>query len=237
MLGIPTISTPANDIFDGKVRMALDLYYAPGSAPCRIVLLAAKAIGVDLNLKLLNLYEGEHLKPEFLKLNPQHTIPTLVDNGFVIWESRAIITYLQNKYGRIDSLYPKEPKKRAVVDQRLFFDMDFYFRLYQVYNRNTIGGGPPDPEKLKKANESLEFLDTFLNDSEFVAGDHLTLADLSLVVQISNLEVLKHDLSPYKNIRRWYDKVKVTAPGYKEANEDHLEVVREMIEKFSKGNK
>jgi hypothetical protein len=49
--------------------MTIDLYYVPGSAPCRSVLLAAKAIGVDLNLKLTNLMAGEHLKPEFLKVN------------------------------------------------------------------------------------------------------------------------------------------------------------------------
>jgi glutathione S-transferase len=48
--------------------MTIDLYYVPGSAPCRTVLLAAKAIGVDLNLKLTNLMAGEHLKPEFLKV-------------------------------------------------------------------------------------------------------------------------------------------------------------------------
>ncbi|KAJ8919165.1 hypothetical protein NQ315_012151 [Exocentrus adspersus] len=214
--------------------MTIDLYYSAGSAPCRIVLLAAKSIGVELNLKPMNLFEGEHLKPEFLKLNPQHTIPTINDNGFVLWESRAIITYLQNKYGKNDSLYPKDPKKRAIVDQRLFFDADLHSRFAQIYNRNTVGGATPDPEKVEHANKALAFLDTFLEKSEFVAGDHLTLADLALVVQISNLGVLKHDISPYKNINRWYAKVKVTAPGYKEANEDHLIVVQQMIEKFSK---
>lgn len=48
--------------------MTIDLYYIPGSAPCRSVLLAARAVGVDLNLKLTNLMEGAHLTPEFLKV-------------------------------------------------------------------------------------------------------------------------------------------------------------------------
>ncbi|PSN32394.1 hypothetical protein C0J52_20855 [Blattella germanica] len=47
--------------------MTIDFYYLPGSAPCRSVLLAAKAFGVDLNLKVTNLMAGEHLTPEFLK--------------------------------------------------------------------------------------------------------------------------------------------------------------------------
>jgi glutathione S-transferase len=49
--------------------MTIDFYYLPASAPCRTVLLAAKALDVDLNLKLTNLMTGDHLKPEFLKVN------------------------------------------------------------------------------------------------------------------------------------------------------------------------
>jgi hypothetical protein len=48
--------------------MTIDFYYVPGSAPCRSVLLAAKSVGVDLNLKLTNLMAGEHLTPEFLQV-------------------------------------------------------------------------------------------------------------------------------------------------------------------------
>lgn len=48
--------------------MTIDFYYVPGSSPCRAVLLAAKAVGVDLNLKLTELMKGEHLTPEFVKV-------------------------------------------------------------------------------------------------------------------------------------------------------------------------
>ena len=70
--------------------MPIDLYYMSLSAPCRAVILTAKLAGVELNLKIVNLMTGEQMKPEFLKLNPQHTVPTLDDNGFIITESRAI---------------------------------------------------------------------------------------------------------------------------------------------------
>ncbi|XP_049531948.1 glutathione S-transferase 2-like [Anopheles darlingi] len=57
----------------------LDLYYLPGSSPCRAVQMVAAALNVPLNLKFLNLMAGEHRKPEYVQLNPQRSIPTLVD--------------------------------------------------------------------------------------------------------------------------------------------------------------
>ncbi|XP_060525565.1 glutathione S-transferase 1-like [Cylas formicarius] len=204
--------------------MTIDLYYQPGSAPCRAVLLTAKALGVQLNLKLLDLMKSEHLTPEFLKLNPQHTIPTLVDQGFAIWESRAICTYLISAYGKDDSLYPKDPKKRAVVDQRLFFDIGtLYARFADYFYPQMFGGAPADSAKLDKIKEAFKFLDTFIGGNDYVAGSTLTVADLSLVATASTIiEVAGVDVSPYKNVARWYGKVKATAPGYKEANETGL---------------
>lgn len=108
-------------------KMSLKLYHFPPSAPSRGALLAARAIGVPLEVKIVNLFEKEHLKESFIKLNPQHTVPTFVDDGFVLWESRAIGSYLADKYGKDDQFYPKDLKKRAVVNQRLYFDASNLF--------------------------------------------------------------------------------------------------------------
>ena len=114
--------------------MSIDLYHMDASAPCRSVRLTAKMLGVELNLKVLNLMAGEQMAPEFIKINPQHNIPTMVDDGFAMNESRAICGYLVQKYGKDDSLYPKDPKARAVVDQRLYFDMGVFYQSFgKVY--------------------------------------------------------------------------------------------------------
>lgn len=67
--------------------MTIDLYYMSESPPCRAVQMVAANLNIPLNLKPLNLSTGEHLTDnEFGKLNPQRVVPTLVDNGTVLWE-------------------------------------------------------------------------------------------------------------------------------------------------------
>ena len=195
----------------------MDFYYLPGSAPCRSVIMTAKALGLDLNKKLLNLQAGEHLKPEFLKINPQHTIPTLVDAGFALWESRAIMVYLAEKYAKTDSLYPKCPKKRAVINQRLYFDMGTLYKSFaDYYYPQIFAKAPADPELYKKMETAFDFLNTFLDGQAYAAGDSLTLADIALVATVSTFEVAGFDFSKYPNVAKWYENCKKVTPGFEE---------------------
>lgn len=84
-------------------------------------------LGLDAEVKLVNLAAGEQNDPEFLKLNPMHQVPVLVDGAFVLTESRAILGYLVNKFKPGSSLYPTEAEARAVVDQRLYYDATVVF--------------------------------------------------------------------------------------------------------------
>ena len=71
----------------------------------------------------MDLFKKEQLQDEFVKLNPQHTVPTLVDDGYVLIESRAIAIYLIEKnFPSGHSLYPKGAKERALINQKLQFD-------------------------------------------------------------------------------------------------------------------
>nr|CAA63952.1 GST-5 [Musca domestica] len=193
----------------------MDLYYFPISAPCRSVLMTAKALGIELNKKPLRVFKGEQLAPEFLKINPQHTIPTLVDNDFVLWESRAIMIYLVEKYGKQDDpLYPSCPKKRALINQRLYFDMGTLYKSYSDYFYPQVKQNKPaDPELLKKIYAALEMFNTLLATSKYAAGETLTLADLALLASVSTMDVYDIDVRKYENVARWYDLVKETAPG------------------------
>ncbi|XP_033236577.1 glutathione S-transferase T2-like [Drosophila pseudoobscura] len=198
----------------------MDLYYMPSPGASRAVIMTAKAVGVEFNKKVVvNVFEGDHLKPDFVKINPQHTVPTLVDNGFVLWESRAILIYLAEKYGKDDSLYPKDPQKRAVVNQRLFFDLATLYDAissyyYPAFKTGTFG----PPEAWKKIENGFQLLNTFLEDQEYVAGSQLTIADISILATISTIEVVDFDLKKYPNVDKWYANAKKVTPGWDETS-------------------
>lgn len=191
----------------------------------------AKALAVPLNLKQLDLMVKEHLTIEFLKINPEHTVPTLVDSDFAIWESRAILGYLADKYGKDDSLYPKDPQKRAVVNQRLYFDMGTLYKcLSDYYFPQFMSKLPADQEKFKKVEEAVKVLDGFLANSKFAAGDKITIADYTLVASLSTFEVIGYEYSRFANVTRWHDLCKKTLPGI-EINEDGIEELKAFIRK------
>jgi len=216
--------------------MPIDFYYVPGSAPCRAVLLAAKAVGIDMNLKQVDLMKGEQMTPEFIKMNPQHTVPTVNDNGFSLWESRSIMTYFANQYGKDDSLYPKDAKKRAMVDQRMYFDLGtLYARFADYYYPVMFAGGSYEPAKLTKCDEAFQFLETFLTSTPYTAGDCLTLADLTLVATVTTYEVVGYDLSPYPHVNKWLAKIKAEAAGYEEANGKNAMLFKQLFEHLTKG--
>ncbi|XP_029156859.1 glutathione S-transferase 1-1-like [Nylanderia fulva] len=211
--------------------MPIDLYQLTGSPPCRAVVLTAAAVGVDLNLKHIHLTSGHHLTPDYLKMNPQHTIPTINDNGFILWESRAIMTYLVNKYGKDDSLYPKDPQKRALVDQRLYFDLGILYQSFiDTYFTWWFANITPNQAKYDKINEALTFLDKFLEGENYVAGKTLTLADLALVITVSNFTLVDYDLSKYSNILKWFARIQTEAVKYKEIEGEGMKAFKEFAD-------
>nr|QPL17940.1 glutathione S-transferase 968 [Ectropis obliqua] len=215
--------------------MAPTLYYTDGSPPCHRVFLTANILKVDLNLKSMDFFKQEHKSPEFLKLNPQHTVPTLVDGALVVWESRAICRYLVNQYGAGSSLYPAEPAARAGVDQRLDFDYGLYETFGDYYYSPLMGGPPGTPEKLKKVQDALEFLNTFLGGSKYVAGEQFTIADCALVSTVAVIELANVlDLKAYPNVLRWYGLVKTSVPEYPEAIEKNIVILKQFIDEMTK---
>lgn len=194
----------------------MNLYFRPGSAPCRAVLMTARAIDVEFNrMIIINTRAGEQLKPDYLRINPQHTIPTLVDNGFTLWESRAIMVYLVEKYAKDDSLYPKDLQKQALINQRLYFDMGTLYKSFADYYYPQIFRKlPANEEQFKKIEDSFALLDTFLMESSFVAGNTQSLADIAILSSVSTFDVAGFAVKDYSNVQRWYELAQKLTPGW-----------------------
>ncbi|KAI1285673.1 Glutathione S-transferase 1, isoform C [Halotydeus destructor] len=197
----------------------------PASGPCRSVIMTARALNVELNLKYVDLQKGEQLKPEFVAINPQHCVPTLHDteSGLALWESRAICAYLVNKYAPGHSLYPECPVKRAKVDQMLYFDIGtLYKALADVLYPTLFHGKEPEEGKEQVFKDKLALLDGYLSGGKYVAGDALTIADLSVLASVSFLDVASYDLTPYANIVAWRARLELELPYNKEVNDEPL---------------
>lgn len=89
-----------------------------------------------------------------------------------------------------------------------------YQRFADYYYPQIFAKAPADAEKFKKIEEAFGFLNTFLEKSKYVAGDHLTIADISLLATVSSFEVAEFDISKYANVARWYALAKTTCPGW-----------------------
>ncbi|KAH8375111.1 hypothetical protein KR200_008594, partial [Drosophila serrata] len=212
----------------------MDIYINPGTPGTRAIFMTAKALGLELNVKIINPRAGDNLKPEFVKLNPQHTVPTLVDNDFVIWESRAIVIYLAEKYGKPNShLYPKDPKKRAIILQRLFFDLDvLYNAIIPIFKTNLM----EDQAALEKFKAAFRFLDSFLEGQDYFAGSHLTVADIVLLSSVSVVEMVPFDMKEFPNLDKWYKNAQKVTPGWDE-NLESIKTLQKFIEGFRAGKK
>jgi len=192
-------------------------YYTLLSPPSRAVLLTGKALGIEFDLRNVDLIKGEHLSDEFKKLNPQHTIPLINDNGVIIYDSHAICAYLVDKYATTDSLYPKDLAKRAEVDARLHFDTGFLFaRLRFLYEPILYFGSKEVPQdKVQYIEKCYPLMEAFLERGKYLCGNELTIADFCCVATVSSLgHYGSIDSAKYPKLLAWLGRM-AELPYYK----------------------
>nr|AAD54938.1 glutathione s-transferase 6B [Musca domestica] len=199
----------------------LVLYGIDPSPPVRACLLTLKALNLPFEYKVVNLFAKEHLSEEYLKKNPQHTVPTLEEDGHLIWDSHPIMAYLVSKYGKDDSLYPKDLLKRAVVDQRMYFEAGVLFQggLRNITAPLFFRNQTQIPQhQIDSIVESYGFLESFLKNNKYMAGDHLTIADFSIVTSVTSLVAFAEiDQSKFPKLSAWLKSLQ-SLPFYEEAN-------------------
>uniref|UniRef100_A0A1Q3FPQ0 glutathione transferase n=1 Tax=Culex tarsalis TaxID=7177 RepID=A0A1Q3FPQ0_CULTA len=185
----------------------MKIYAVSDGPPSLAVRMALKALKIPHEHIPVDFGKGEHMTDEYAKMNPQKEIPVLDDNGFFISESNAILQYLCDKYAPESPLYPKDPTQRAIVNQRLCFNLAFLYPnisayvmapIFFDYDRTPIG--------LKKLKMALSAFETYMSrtGTKFVAGNALTIADFPLVTSVMCLEAINFDMSAYPLVSKWY---------------------------------
>ena len=105
--------------------MTTTLHYASGSPYAWRVWLALEHKGVPYELKTLSFDAGDLKTPAFLALNPRHRVPVLVDDGFALYESAAIVEYVEDRWPDAPRLFSADLHERA-VQRRLIREADQY---------------------------------------------------------------------------------------------------------------
>ncbi|HEU5282411.1 MAG TPA: glutathione S-transferase family protein [Burkholderiales bacterium] len=212
----------------------MKLYCHPASTTSRPVMLFVLENGIDAQFQVVDLFTGEHFKPPFEAINPNHLIPVLEDGDFRLTESSAILKYLADKVG--SPAYPKDLQQRARVNERMDWintqvcrDLAYGFVYPQIFPTHKRPSEEAQKATLawgkERAQGWLKVLDqNWLGAANaYLCGGQITIADYFGSSFVALAEVVRSDLSGYPNVKRWlgrmkqlksWDKVYETINGY-----------------------
>ena len=193
----------------------MKLYYNPLSPNVRRARLTVAVLGIDVEEKLLDFSKGEHKSPEYLALNPNGAVPTLVDGDFVLTESRAIMQYLAAKKPE-SGLLPRDEQSRADVSRWQFWDAAHFSPqlgtlAFEKIIKGMMGMGEPDATKIQEALTNFRrfasVLEQRLNGKMFVVGNALTIADLTLAASLMYAAQTEVPVSEFANLQSWFSRI------------------------------
>jgi glutathione S-transferase len=187
--------------------MSLTFYYAPQST-ASITILVLEELGTPCERVKLDIAKGETKKPEFLKLNPNGRVPTIVHDGSVVFESAAITIYLGEMFGEKAKLWPAAgPKRGEAMKWVVWTNVSLGEPVYR-WARNTMWA--PEEERNAKAAAAgskdiaahLAILDDALRGKDFLVGSY-SLADAHVNSFVDWLRHMKIDMSALEHLNAW----------------------------------
>ena len=190
----------------------MKLYSMQPSNNCRRVNATIAHLGLEVELVEPNMMGGELKKAEFLKLNPNGKVPTLVDGDFVLWESRAIMQYVASKKPG-NELWPSDARAQADIARWQFWEAThlskgtspFAFeRLFKKIFMKQEADEAALVVAAKDFHAVAPILNGHLEGKKFLLGDKLTLADFSVGACFSFAEPSQLPWNDYAHIRAWW---------------------------------
>jgi len=162
---------------------------------------------------------GVNKTEEYKSKNPNGLVPTINDDGFILWESHSIMRYLARKYDATKSLYPEDAQLSARVDQWL----DWYNTVAWPLMKPLFWGWirvPADQRNLQELETArqnfiqvVSMLDQQLSKTPFIAGQTFTMADISMALVCYRWFNLPIERPAMQHLDAWYAKVQ-GRPGY-----------------------
>jgi len=187
----------------------LKLYHIPPSANSRRVWITLLEKELPFEEVLLKL-DGDQYQPEFLALNPFHHVPVLVDDGFKVVESIAILDYLETKYPT-PPLMPSDAKAIATVRMVQLVTLNELWSPMIRLTSEAMGFVNNDPQKLEKARQQvltvLNFFENLLGGSPYLGSDCLTLADITAGTMVPQLPSIGVPLNNYPKLSAWIERL------------------------------
>eukprot|EP01039_Chlorochromonas_danica_P001064 gene1064-1152_t len=172
-----------------------------------------------------------NLTEEYKKINPFQTLPTIDDNGFLLNESHAILTYLARKFNVEDPYYPKNIQNRALVDQYLHWhhqNTRTCTKLLQLANKDNLHYQVfynKEAEEAHVRKTLFKISEHFLGDKPYLCSrDHMTIADISASFEIYGLNMIDYDFSDFPKVVKWLNHM-MSFKEMKESNETYEKLV------------
>ncbi|MEZ4384892.1 MAG: glutathione S-transferase family protein [Nannocystaceae bacterium] len=194
----------------------LTLYTTALSANGRKPLAVARHLGLEVDVREVNVYRGDGATSRYRAVNPFGKIPTLVDGELVLWESNAIARYLDEAYGD-GALSGRGPVERATIGRWLFWEAAHWQPamgriLAPIVGHRVRPDAIPPPSAAPDWRDPalaplLTFLEGQLAEERWLALDRLTLADLVVAAMMTYAAIASFPAAAYPAVRRWYAEV------------------------------
>ena len=191
----------------------IKLYDSALSGNCHKVRMMLGFLGLPFEKVEMNWARGDHLSDGFRAVNPRAQLPALDDTGVVVWDSQAILVYLAKTYGS-DSWLPSAPLAMARVVQWLMLANEevrslAWARVAVLMNRNH----DQLPGLQASGRAGLAVLEHRLRNHDWVALDHVTIADVACFPYVGMAPQGNVSLESLPAVRAWIDRIKAL-PGY-----------------------
>jgi glutathione S-transferase len=190
----------------------MKLFWSDVLAP-RKVCAVAKYLASPVEYVYLDLGRGEHKTPEYLELNPNGKVPTLVDGTRTLWEADAIMCHLA---ARADSdLWPRDERQIEVIRWFSWDLQHFTAHTGALYFEHVIKArfrvGDPDAKAVAREQDEFrnyaKVLDNHLRDRRWLVGDSPTVADFAVAVALPYAERARIPLAEFPAVRRWHERL------------------------------